>query len=702
MPCARPALAVLALALTAARPAAAAEPPAGSSARPAVDRRETVYVYGEREGLVDRESGVAMRSDVPIIETPMSISVITEERMQDLGVLTVQDTFMYSAGVHGGAFGTDARGDWATIRGSEPVEYIDGLKSLFGYYNNTRTNPYTLGRVEILKGPASVTYGQGSTGGVVNLTSKRPRRERATEVWAQYGSFDRKQIAADSTGALDAGGQWLYRVVALYRDSEMQTDHVADDSAILAPSLTWAPTDATRVTVLANLEDNDSGTSTPFLPWAGTRLPGPSGDLDTATFVSEPGWDRYDTEQTAITALVDHRFNEDWSAHLAARHTDSGADYRSMWPDFPPTFLADGRSVSRTAYVSDASSEGWTVDAHLQAGFDTGPFDHTVVAGVDHQDAETDNDFFYGYSAGGVLDLYSPVYGNVPAATPLTDFASSTSLQTGLYLQDHIRHGEHWIVSFGLRADAAESRTARGGGTQEDEELTARAGIMYRFDSGIAPYFSWSESFNPIIGTDLAGNAFVPLAGEQFEGGVKYQPPGTAHLVTFAVYDITEANRQTDDPTNPFNTLQTGEVGIQGVELEAQTTWRDFDVLAAYGYTDTEVTKSNAGDEGFNLSNIPDHLASVWVTWQPRQRWPGFHAGAGVRHVGESWDGADTLRTPSYTLVDASVGYELRGWQVSVDADNLADDVHVTSCLARGDCFYGARRTVTANVRYRF
>jgi iron complex outermembrane receptor protein len=130
--------------------------------------------------------------------------------------------------------------------------------------------------------------------------------------------------------------------------------------------------------------------------------------------------------------------------------------------------------------------------------------------------------------------------------------------------------------------------------------------------------------------------------------------------------------------------------------------WRDFSVLASYSYTDAKYEKSNDGNQGNHLENIPDHLFSTWLGWRPSAYWQGFHAGAGLRHVGASWDGADVIKTPDYTLVDAMIGYDVGRWSFSVDVDNLADDKYIASCLARGDCFLGSRRTVTGNVRFNF
>ncbi|MAL84401.1 MAG: TonB-dependent siderophore receptor, partial [Idiomarina sp.] len=265
---------------------------------------ETIKVSSR--GLISYVSATGAKSDTPIIETPLSVSVLTETRIEDLGAVTVQDAIGYVAGLYNGPYGVDTRGDWAQIRGVSPVQYLDGLKSLFGYYNNVRINPYSLGQIEILKGPSSVLYGQGSTGGIINLVSKRPQAETEGQFWAQLGNYSRKQVAGDITGALNDDASLTGRFIGLYRNSDTQTDFVPDNSLVLTPSLSWHASEDTKITLIGNIQRNESGSSTQFFPWQGTLFPNEFGQIDSSTFVSEPGFDKYDTEQDALTAIVEH------------------------------------------------------------------------------------------------------------------------------------------------------------------------------------------------------------------------------------------------------------------------------------------------------------------------------------------------------------------------------------------------------------
>ena len=399
---------------------------------------EVITVKSSR-GLISYVSASGAKSDTPIIETPLSVSVLTEERIADLGALTVQDALGYVSGLYNGPYGLDTRGDWAQIRGVSPVQYLDGLKSLFGYYNNVRIAPYALQQIEILKGPSSVLYGQGSIGGIVNLVSKKPEPVTSGQLWAQLGNYSRKQLAGDITGALNDDASLQGRMVALWRDSDTQTDYVPDNSVLLAPSFSWQASDATKITLLANFQQNESGSSTQFFPHQGTLLPNEYGQIPSNRFVSEPGFDKYDTEQTALTAIVEHDLSADWQLRLASRYSDSHADYHTMY-GWPPTLQDDNRSVNRVVYLSDADSRAFTSDLQLHGTLQTGVVQHRLVAGFDYQNAYTDNDSYYA-ATGGLLDLYNPQYGqvaNLPTTADLVDYPSSKTYQSGLYLQNNI------------------------------------------------------------------------------------------------------------------------------------------------------------------------------------------------------------------------------------------------------------------------
>lgn len=657
---------------------------------------------GPVPGHVARRGASATKTDTPLVETPQSISVVTADRMRDQGVQTVQDALRYSAGVRGETYGLDSRGDWSTIRGSDPVVFLDGMQQTFGYYASSRPDPFALERIEILKGPASVLYGQGTVGGIVSLVSKRPLDTPQGEVQLQYGSFDRKQLAVDLTGPLNADKSLLYRLVAIGRDSDTQVDKVDDDRYVLMPAITWRPSGSVEWTLLGNFQKDKTGSTTQFLPHAGTVLPAPNGlpKIPVDVFVSEPGFDEYDTEQQAVTSLFRYAPNDTWTFRQNLRYAESEVSYQTIYPRFRPTLQANG-DIDRVYWVAKPELKSWTADNQAQAVVDSGRLRQTVLAGLDYQHAVTKRRWAYG--AAGTLNLYNPVYGNFtpPAETGFVDDPENTVTQTGVYLQDQLTWDERWIAVLGLRHDHAINDT-EGSERQKDTAVTKRLALMYKGGGGVSPYVSYAESFQPVIGLDFHGKAFKPLRGRQYELGVKYEPAGVPGMVTAAAYDLREKNRKSPDPSNNLNQLQLGEVRVRGLELEAQLRITPaWELLGSYSWTDSEVLEgSNAGKR---LPSVPEQMASLWTQHRfSLAGISGFRAGFGARYAGPSWDGSDSLQTPGYTLYDAMVGYDVGRWSLALNVNNIEDKTYYTTCLARGDCFVGTRRTVVGTASYRF
>ncbi|RJE77533.1 TonB-dependent receptor [Pseudoalteromonas sp. MSK9-3] len=694
-------------------------------------------------GLISYVSASASKSDTPIIESPVSVSVLTSERIQALGAENLQEAIGYVAGVFNGPYGVDTRGDWANIRGVAPVQYLDGLQLMFGYYNNARPNTYNMERIEILKGPSSMLYGQGSTGGIINMVTKRPHAQTEGEIIAQVGNFGRKQIAGDFNTTLTDNGSVEARFVGLYRESGTQTDFVDNDATFFAPSLAWHINDSTSITVLANTQKNKSGSSTQFFPHEGTLLPAEHGQIDSRRFVSEPGWDKYDTEQNAVTLILDHALNEDFSISWSSRYLESEAIYRTMYA-WPPKFQDDKRSIERNFSLQDASSDTITSDLQLHGLIYTGDLEHNLVVGLDYQSADTDTDRLYltpasikaaiGLDVNTSLDLYNPEYGKtgfLPTTALIPDTPGKNDRQLGFYIQDTIKY-DNWVFNAALRRDKVKSQSDAVNSVKTTQSATTgRLGILYSFENGIAPYASYSESFLPIYGSRPQGGDFKPQEGEQVEVGVKFQPKGTEHLITASYFDITDKNKKR--VVSPEVTVQDGSVDIEGFEVEAQLEFDQFDVYSAYAYTKSEQETSDktlaelvqlyaSGQTSYlsqaltdtaPLSATPKHMLNTWITYRPEQSFEGFKVGAGFRYVGETYDGSRDITfmgqaintrkvTDSYTLFDFMIGYEFDNIDINLNVKNLSDKTVVTSCLYRGDCFYGQRRTVTANIKYKF
>lgn len=638
---------------------------------------------------------VSLKIDAAIAETPRSVSVITQQQMQDRGALNLQEALNYTPGVTSGPYGMDTRGDWAFVRGVDPIAYVNGMRSIFGFYNNTRPHTYALDTLEVIKGPAAVLFGQGSVGGIINSTYKTASTFEQNEVYASYGSYDRVETGFDVGGR---DGDWSWRLVAVNREANTQVDYVTDDTWFVLPSITWSPTEDTSLTFLFNYQEDASGTSAQFLPWQCTVLPGRP--IPTNRFLSEPCFDRYDTRQNNFTTIFEHQINDVFRIEARGAYSEGDADYRSMWPSFTGSGLdriQPGGIVPRDLWVSDASSDAFTADVRLRAEFETGEAKHNASIGFDYQDARTDSDSFFG--AGTPIDLYHPVYGTPQVVGPNTNNPYTDLTQRGLYASDRIEVGD-FIFSLGGRYDQVETSTEGVAASQEDEAFTTDAGVMYRLGNGLNPYFNFAESFLPAAGyeVDQNGDILDPKRGEQFEIGVKYQPEGSDSLYTIAFFDITETNRALPGLL-PNTYLASGEISIQGMELEAIHHVGDFYVQAGYTLLNTADLSTPAE---LRLESIPDQEASVWIGWRPTGALEGFKAGIGSHYTSASLDATNTLETPAYGLLDAMVGYEWENWDLTLNASNLTDEEYVATSLARGDVFYGSRRFLGVTLRRTF
>lgn len=655
------------------------------------------------EGYKANSTFSATKTGTPIVEAQQSISVITRDRIQDQGALTVQDTLGYTAGVSAGSYGFDNRGDWAFIRGTSFVQYQDGLRQLFGFYNNVRPDPFMLERVEVVKGPSSVLYGQGGFGGLVNMVSKRPQNQQAGEVGVQLGEYGRKQLALDLTGPLNEEGTLLYRMIALTRDSDTQVNFVPDDRDLFAPSITWKPSADSSLTAYAHIQRDRSGSSVGFFPIVGTRFEGPNGRIPTDTFISEPGFDLYLAKQTSYGLEFDHRLNDVFTFIQKIKQSDSAVSYNSIYSAFTPAINADGRTINRVAISQYNVADSFTSDSQLIANWNSSAFENTSIVGLDYQRVALGGARGAGGSA-APIDYLNPQYGNFTAPV-LADIAGTLQRQTGIYAQHQVKYDKRWLATVGMRRDWAKSETDNAPASSLDASTnTYKASLGYITNYGAMPYISYSESFLPIGGLDFFGNPFKPQQAEQLEGGVKYETADGRSLFTAAVYEITESNRRTADPNQAGNQIQVGEAKSKGVELEANHRISPtVDVLAAYAYTTAKVTRDNGANQGKRLATVPKQTLSVWG----RQKFsmlglPGWQWGAGLRFIDESWDGADNVRTPSVTLLDAMLSYETGDWRYAVNATNLGNREYVSTCLARGDCFYGVERNVVFSANYSF
>ncbi|MDR4485118.1 MAG: TonB-dependent siderophore receptor [Nitrospirales bacterium] len=659
------------------------------------------------------------KTDTPIIEIPQTINVITRAELDTRLVQTISQAVKYTPGVLTEMYGPVTRDDYFNIRGFDAQQFLDGLGLVGVNYANLRIEPYGQERVEVLKGPASMLYGQSAPGGLVNMTSKRPTEVPLREILLLGGSWNRIQGGLDFGGPIDDQGQFLYRLTGMVRDSDTQVDYAKDNRIFIAPSLTWRPTSNTSFTFLSHWQRDDAGNTLQFLPEEGTLLFNPNGKVPTSRFIGEPDYDRWEREQFTLGYALEHRFNASWKVEQNLRYAYVKTDYPVIFALGFADPAVDLRTVSRLAARYRDKGETFTLDTRLQGAFDTGPLEHRLLLGVDYRYLTGKNR--RGFSDAPDLDIYNPVYGQPFDHPNITFVGKQERDQIGLYAQDQVKF-HRWLLTGGLRYDFTNSDTKnhfltsgnRTRDKQDDRKLTYRTALTYLFVNGLAPYFSYSTSFQPQAGTDFSGNAFDPTTGQEYEGGVKFKPVNYDALVTLSAYHLTQQNILTPDlqPGHEGFSVQTGEARVRGFEVEAKANLgRRIGLIGGYSFADSKVTKTNEDNQkGNRLPLTPRHQASLWLDYSFQNNWlMGLNIGSGVRYTGSNFgDLANSLKAPSYTLFDAAVHYDLRflsntlkGAELSVNLNNVFDVDYVATC-GDGTCYYGNRRTVYGSLRYRF
>lgn len=688
----------------------AAQTSQGTTAGETVSKAdEEILVIASR--YVPEGAITATKTDTPLIEVPQSVSVVTRDQIDLLGFIDLQQSLRYVAGAVGENYGPDLRFDFVTIRGFTPVQYVDGLQApVSASISNIGLDLYGAQSVDILKGPAATLYGSTPPGGIYNITTRRPESAPDGELKVKYGTQDFKQVAGTLTGAITNGID--ARVTGLYRNRGSQTDFVEQDRVYIAPAIAVAIGPDTQLTGLGYYQyDRVDADTNGFLPLQGTLLDNPLGELDRSINLGEPDINTYRRNQFAAGYEFKHDFgtlefvqNVRWSEY----HEDQRTVYTTG-------LASDNRTATRADFPFRDDTSQFAADSRLTGILVEGDITHKFLAGVDYRNYREASAFsFLGATP---IDIFAPVYGtyDAPADPAFFDFTDQRLRQTGIYLQNQSRIGK-FILTLNGRQDFIDLDDRLTDTSTSQDKFTYRIGASYQSDGGIAPYVSYATSFQPVVGNDRNGNGFVPTSGRQFETGIKYDGANlgddVALFATAAYYNLRQTNVVTPDPDQtsfPGANVQTGEVDVDGVELEVVTRIRDqLSVNASYTYTDARVTRSNvAGQEGAELPFQPKHKVSLFVDYSfidgPLA---GFGLGGGARYLADSPGSLPGPFNPIIydtgpsALFDAIMRYDTSDWRFAVNGTNLLDKRYLARCSP--SCFFGPERQVIATVTRKF
>lgn len=670
--------------------------------------------WGQVDGYVATQNASGMRTATPILETPQSVSVVTRDQITDQKPASLSDTLTYTPGVTMQSQSFSRMVDDVMMRGFNVVAGTggmlrDGMKLQSNVYDGGQ-EPYGLERVEVLRGASSVLYGQLAPGGVVNAISKRPTDKPLHEINAEYGSYDRKQVSFDLSDALNADGSLRYRLTGLVRDADNWVEQTPDNKVYIAPALTWSPDAATSLTLQASYQHVNTKFASPLL-YQDVSTSSIPRDL----FLGEPGFDRYVGDIYTVGYDLQHTFENDVKLRHASRYYQSEVKWDYMMANVAP--VSSNGTLNRLASQRVEKSYGFTTDTSLEKSFTTGPAEHTMLVGIDYYRRGYDSLRFRGTSY-VPLDVNDPVYSGSPAIGPTNRGSDSDGNQLGLYLQDQIRI-DNWALVIGGRQDWTDSTSTSyqtGKVTdQDDNKATGRAGLVYLFDNGFAPYVSVSQSFAPQVGADSrTGDALKPNEGLQYEAGIRYQPEGSNLLLSAAIYELTQKNLVSYDATG--SAYQLGKVRSRGLELEARAEFGALGIIGAYAYTDSEILDSASSYEiGQSVALVPRNTASLWADYKLDELGlTGLSIGGGLRYVGKT-SMPDSIKTlgyeadvPGYMLADAMVRYDFgalgkqyEGLDFTLNARNLFDKQFYT-CVSTDGCRYGEPMSVVGTLSYKW
>ncbi|MDH4744054.1 TonB-dependent siderophore receptor [Sphingomonas sp. CBMAI 2297] len=669
-------------------------------------------------GLREKQAGSGTKTDTPLMETPQTITVIDNDELVRRNALSINQALGYVAGVAANQRGgMVTRYDQLILRGFAPGVYLDGMRLLAGPYSTPQIDFNRIDHIDVVKGPASVLYGNSTPGGLINLTSKMPERVASGRFELQLGNYDTVRAVADINQPLDADGRWRARIVGGWQKGDGLTRGTFSERYHVSPMLTFAPDDATSLTLIASYQRSPSGGGYSGVSAYGSVLPNPNGRLPRDINTGDPGYERYDHRAKSIEALFRHDFNANLSFRSSARFQNNWLSYRQLYvTGFATTGTGANRNTDYSTIIrggggADENFDTLTLDNSFNARFETGPLRHNILAGIDYQHIAGENfqQFNTGVSSNPLtsipnLNLYRPSYGGTLPSFDLTKLSSaytnsySKRDQVGVYLQDQIAIGRLQLIASG-RYDWYDQTTLNKRSNAMtpfgQTAFTGRLGALYELPFGVSPYVSYSESFEPQTGATWDGVPFDPVSGRQYEAGIKYQPRGTNALFTVSAYDLRRQKVPVGDPRAGTNgipstaQIQIGEVRVRGLEFEGRgEVTPGFDVVVAAAYTDAIITQgapavaptaTSSGTPtttGTRQLGTPEWAASTFLSYDfgksGRIAGPlgGLRTGFGVRYVGSS-DGTTAYKvingvttferftTGSFTLVDAMLGYDL-------------------------------------------
>jgi catecholate siderophore receptor len=641
-------------------------------------RGESVTVHAEGGYRVEGISS-ATKTPTRLLDVPQSVTVVTKELIHDQLMLSVGDAMRYVPGieVHQG----ENNRDQVIIRGNSSSAdfFVDGVRDDVQYYRDL----YNAERIEAIKGPNAMIFGRGGGGGVVNRVTKQAQFAPRREVTAQAGDYAERRATVDLDQPL--GETVAVRLNGMYEDSDTFRDNVGLERWAVNPTLTVAPSPATRLTVgyehLHDARVADRGI---------TSYQGLPADVDVSTYYGNPR----DSHVRARTDLASGTF-EHTAGRLTVRNRTTFADYGRGYQNYVPRAAsADGLSVSLSAYNNATRRKNLFSQTDLMWSFGTGPVKHTLLTGVELGRQRTENFRNTGYFDGDSTTMTVPF--DEPTISSVATFRQSATdadnhLEASVgaaYVQDQVELSPHLLLVGGLRFDRFDLtyHNDRNGDvlSRVDDLLSPRVGVVARPRGDLSLYGSYTASYLPSSGDQFSSLTDVteqlePERFDNYELGAKWEA-GTGLSVTAAVYRLDRTNTRATDPDDPTRIVQTGSQRTNGLEVGLAGRVTGFwHVAGGYALQDARVTSATtAAPAGARVAQVPRHSFSLW---NQVRLWSRLAAAVGILYRSDVYAAIDdTVTLPGYARVDVAGFYSLSGvLRLQANLENVFDRRYFTN-----------------------
>lgn len=654
---------------------------------------ETMTVVGKRSQ--HEEVATATRTNTPAKLVPQAIDSVKASELTAFGQPTLSEALTGIPGVNASG---DTRFDGVNIRGFSASNdfYLDGFRDDMQYTRDLGNTE----RVEVLKGPAAVLYGRGSTGGIVNRVSKKPQKGLESSVSAQVGSFDSRRLAADLNG--EAGEQVQVRLNLAQEDKDSFRNGVTSKRTLLAPSVNWEIND--KLNWLLQYERNEHDRT----PDRG--IPGVNGrpaDVPKEYVYSDTRRDFIDDVAQSTRSRLTWDINDQWQLRQQLGYTRLDSQFDNTY-----VTSVKGDQVTRARWQQDLKANSLISNTEAEGQLQTGPVEHRLLVGFEQNWQERTPKLYQNATAIPAGNLYDP--GSLPTydgAMKLSSDANHKVRGYGLYVQDQLSLGD-WHLLAGLRRDDFTVTSRRNDLNKEETvsvtSLSPRLGLVWNPIEEHAFYASYSKTFTP-VGGELIGitpgdknNNLDPQHTRLYEGGVKSDWLDGRLATTLSLYRLEMYNKRSKDPLDPTKVILTGLQRTEGIELSARAQLTDELYLrGGIAIQDAEQVKADADLQGKRPMNVSRQNGELFAGYQSGKQ--GWFGETGVTAVGDRFaDNANTTTLPGYARFDARAGYRWQQWETQLSVENLTDHDYFVSATSASQIMPGTPRQLHLSAAYRF